>query len=142
MIASEACVDLIKRSEGFRMRPYADPAGLLTIGYGHKCCAAVGIVTEDEADLLLRRDLANVEEQVSSIVKVPLTQGQFDALCDFTFNLGYGRLASSTLLKVLNAGNYAAAAAEFPKWDLCSGEPSPGLYRRRMAERQMFERAA
>ena len=75
MIASEACVDLIKRSEGFRMRPYADPAGLLTIGYGHKCCAAVGIVTEDEADLLLRRDLANVEEQVSSIVKVPLTQG-------------------------------------------------------------------
>jgi GH24 family phage-related lysozyme (muramidase) len=72
-------------------------------------------------------------------VKVALTQGEFDALVDFTFNLGSGNLQSSTLLKLVNEGQFETAAKEFEKWDLAGGKVVAGLLRRRKAEEQEFQ---
>ena len=71
-------------------------------------------------------------------VQVPLTQGQYDALVSFAYNLGLAALKSSTLLRLLNARNYAGAAAQFPRWNRAGGKVLPGLTRRREAERVMF----
>lgn len=79
--------------------------------------------------------------RVRSLVTVPLTQGQLDALTDFVFNLGGGRLAGSTLLKLLNAGDYAAAGQGLLKWDMAAGVHQPGLTARRKAELAMWETA-
>lgn len=134
-------LDLIKRSEGFRASVYNDPAGVPTIGYGHKIRpgeAFAPTITDTQATAILLEDVSGAEEAVTRLVKVPLTQGQFDALVDFTYNLGMGRLAQSTLLRELNAGNFAAAADEFLKWDHISGHESAGLKARRQAERDLF----
>ena len=87
-------------------------------------------------------DVASAERAVSSQVSVPLNQNQFDALVSFTFNEGIGRLQASTMLRLLNAGWYSLAAAEFPKWDIVGGIVSPGLLRRRVAEQALFTEAA
>jgi lysozyme len=117
---SEAGLDLLKRSEGFRARTYKDVAGLPTIGYGHRLLHSdsfPGGVTEPQAAEILVSDVRDAEHAVQHLVGVALTQGQFDALVDFVFNLGAGRLASSTLLKDLNAGWYKAAAEALLRWD-------------------------
>ena len=109
MNLSGAALELIKRSEGFRGRTYLDVAGIPTIGYGHRLLPnevfAEGI-SEAQAAGMLGQDVREAEQAVGQLVKVPLAQGQFDALVDFCFNLGAGRLASSTLLKVLNGARY------------------------------------
>jgi lysozyme len=79
------------------------------------------------------------EAGVKRLVKVPLAQGQFDALVSFSFNVGLGALGSSTLLRKLNAGDYRGAAAEFPRWNKAGGKVYEGLTRRRAAERSLFE---
>jgi len=142
---SDACVALAKDCEGFRARPYLCPAGVPTIGYGstfypggRRVTMQDPPITELAADTMLRATLATFAQQVRDLVRVPMTQGQFDAL-DFTYNLGAGKLASSTLLIKLNAGDYAGAAREFDKWVMAGGKPLPGLVKRRAAERQMFE---
>jgi len=99
---SAAGMELLKRFEGFRNRVYLDVAGLPTIGYGHRllhCDSFSNGIDEPQAANLLACDVRDAEQAVERMVKAPLTQGQFDALVDFTFNLGSGRLASSTLLK-------------------------------------------
>lgn len=120
MQLSAAGLELMKRSEGFRAQTYFDLAGIPTIGYGHRLvhpeCYPHGI-TETQAEVILLWDAREAEQAVSRLVKVGLTQGQFDALVDFTFNLGEGRLAESTLLQRLNSGQYAAGAAELLRWD-------------------------
>jgi lysozyme len=95
-------------------------------------------VTQEQAESLLQIDVATAVHAVNTLVKVPLKQHQFDALVDFTFNLGSGSLASSTLLKYINAGNMSAAALEFPKWDMAGGKHLAGLHRRRVAEQTLF----
>jgi lysozyme len=116
--------------------------GTLTIGYGHTTAAGspsvfVGqTISKDEADQILEQDLAKVEKEVNSLVAVPLTQDQFDALVSFQFNTG--ALGKSTLLKLLNNSNYPGAANEFLKWTHASGRVLPGLIRRRQAERKLF----
>ena len=102
---SAAGMELLKRFEGFRNRVYLDVAGLPTIGYGHRLLHSDSFpngIDEPQAANLLACDVRDAEQAVERMVKAPLTQGQFDALVDFTFNLGAGRLASSTLLKSLN----------------------------------------
>ena len=137
-------VALIKAHEGLRLTAYPDPVGVWTIGYGHTTAAGPPKVergmkiTDAGADAILRQDLAKFEGYVSSAVKVPLNQNEFDALVSFTFNIGPGNLRSSTLLKKLNAGDRAGAADEFLKWTKAGGKTLPGLVKRREAERALF----
>lgn len=140
MQISKAGLDLIKKFEGLYLKAYRCPAGVPTIGYGHTAGVAMGqTITQQQADDYLRRDVRQFERAVARLVTVPLTQGQFDALVSFAFNLGEGALAQSTLLRLLNAGDYAGAAAQFDRWNKAGGRVLPGLVRRRAAERALFE---
>ena len=97
------------------------------------------IVTETQGEVMFRKELAHFEAAVNRLVKVPLTQGQFDSVCSFAYNCGEGALAGSTLLRKLNKGDYQGAAREFPKWVNSNGVRNvPGLVRRRAAEAAMF----
>jgi lysozyme len=141
MQMSAAGLDLLKRSEGFRSRTYLDAAGLPTIGYGHQLvhpeCFPNGI-SETQGTEILTNDLREAEQAVGRLVKVALTQGQFDALVDFCFNVGAGKLASSTLLRDLNAGRYAEAGEQLLRWDHVGLEEVAGLKARREAEFQLW----
>jgi len=141
MQLSTAGLTLLKQSEGLRTQTYLDAAGLPTIGYGHRLvppeCYPNGI-TEPQAENILAWDVREAEQAVARLVKVALTQGQFDALVDFTFNLGARRLATSTLLSDLNAGNYQAAAQQILRWDHSGDREIPALKARRVAEFQLW----
>jgi lysozyme len=141
MELSAAGLELLKRSEGFVGHTYKDVAGFPTIGYGHRLRKGEWFpdgITEPEAVLLMRGDLAEVYAAIERLVKVPLTQGQFDALVDFTYNLGVGRLAASTMLKELNAGHFQSAAEQLLRWDIADGKENAGLKRRREAEYKLW----
>ena len=135
--ASTACLALIRSSEGCRLTTYLDVAGVPTIGWGHRLAIAEHYpngITQAQADSIFVGDVAEVISEVLHLVKVPLTQGQLDALVDFVFNLGVGRLASSTLLKDLNEGQYDAVADQILLWDHAAGKELPALKGRRIAE--------
>ena len=137
MKTSQRGLDLIKEFEGLYLQAYRCPAGVLTIGYGHTSVAGepkvvAGMkITKQEAEDILRRDLAAVEADVGRLVKVPLTQNQFDALVSFQFNTG--GLGRSSALKRLNAGNYADVPAALLLWNKAAGKVLAGLTRRRKA---------
>jgi lysozyme len=134
-------LEFIKRSEGFRARTYLDVEGFPTIGYGHRLVHPESFpngIVEEQAAALLTTDVRDAERAVGRLVKVPLTQGQFDALVDFCFNMGQGRLAESTLLKDLNAGQYAASADQLLRWDHAGVLEIAGLKARRQAEFQLW----
>jgi lysozyme len=142
MKLSAAGLELLKKSEGFRSRTYLDVAGRATIGYGH----LIGVheifpneISAAQAEALLAADVSQAEQAVSRLVRVPLTQGQFDALVDFTFNLGAERLRASTLLLRLNAGDYDAASAELLHWDHAGAQEIAGLKLRREAEVRLWK---
>jgi lysozyme len=141
MKTSDAGVELIKGFEGLRLAAYRDPAGILTIGYGHagQDVQESDTITEAEAERLLRLDLLSAELAVQRLVRVPLNQHQFDALVSFTYNVGAGNLGGSTLLRLLNDANYAHAAQQFDLWAYARGQRLAGLQRRRAAERFLFE---
>jgi lysozyme len=137
MQLSTAGLELLKKSEGFCNRVYMDVAGFPTIGYGHRLLHPESFpngIDEAQAANLLASDVRDAEQAVERLVKVTLTQGQFDALVDFCFNLGAGRLASSTLLKDLNSGRYDDAAEQLLLWDHTGQEENAGLKTRREAE--------
>jgi len=141
MKLSSAGLDLIKRSEGFRSRTYFDTAGFPSIGYGHRLEPKEHYpegITEAQAEVILLWDVHEAEQAVERLVKVPLAQGQFDALVDFTFNLGSARLLSSSLLRELNTGHYDVAANELLRWDHCGAEELESLKARRKAERALW----
>jgi lysozyme len=141
MRLSAAGLDLLKKSEGFRDRIYSDVAGVVTIGYGHRLLPGESFpngISEARALDLLQADIRRAEAAVERLVKVQLNQGQFDALVDFVFNLGGGRLAASTLLRELNAGRYDAAAGELQRWDHADGIEIASLKARRQAELQLW----
>ena len=135
---SQAGIALIKEFEGLRLEPYHCSAGVLTIGYGSTGAHVVAgkAITEAEAEALLVKDLARFEAGVSELITKPLTQGQFDALVSFSFNLGCGALEESTLRRRLNAGEdpNTVFPQELPKWVKAGGQALPGLVRRREAE--------
>jgi lysozyme len=140
MKISETGIDLIKHYEGLQLQPYICPAGKATVGFGHTGPDVVfGMkITEADADKLLREDLHFAERGVETYAHAPLTQGQFDALVSFAFNLGIGALRDSTLMQKVNAKDFASAADEFGKWIHAGGKVLPGLVRRREAERALF----
>jgi lysozyme len=134
----------IKWWEALRTRAYRPtPHDVWTIGYGHTSTAHEGmVITEAEAERLLRQDLAWVREAIAKHVEVPLSQEQYDALASFIFNVGEGNFASSTLLRKLNAYDYVGAADEFPRWNKQRQDGRMvallGLTRRRAHERELF----
>lgn len=128
-------LELVKHFEGFRADAYICPAGVWTIGYGTTQGVSRGQrVTEKQASAFLARDLTRFENAVKNLVKVPLTQNQFDALVAFTYNCGANALASSTLLKLLNARQYQLVPAQFLRWNRGGGRVLAGLTRRRRSE--------
>ena len=137
---SSAGLALTKSHEGLRLTAYRDCAGILTIGFGHTGpdVREGQTISEAEAENLLLADLAPAIRCVNDAVKVPLTQGQFDALVDFVYNSGRGNFLRSSLLVKLNSGDYAGAAAQFMKWVYAGGQVEEGLVRRRAAEVAMF----
>ncbi|NTW70497.1 MAG: lysozyme [Chlorobiaceae bacterium] len=140
MQISEKGLDLIRGSEGISLKAYVCPAGILTIGYGHTGpdVTAHLTITQDKANQLLRQDVARFESAVNELVAVPMTQGMFDALVSFAYNLGAGALKSSTLLKKLMEGDKAGAADEFLRWNKANGQVLNGLTVRRESERKLF----
>lgn len=142
MKLSAAGLDLLKKSEGFRSRTYLDVAGRATIGYGHLLGpheSYAGEISIAQAETMLEQDVTQAEQAVGRLVTAPLTQGQFDALVDFTFNLGAERLRSSTLLAKLNARSYDAAAEELLRWDHAGAKEVAGLKLRREAEYKLWK---
>lgn len=132
-------LDLIKRFEGFSPTIYICPAGYPTIGYGHlvrehELDRYEQGITEQEAEVLLRRDVKVAERAVLRLIDVPLTDGQYDALVSFTFNLGAGALQRSTLRRKVNREEHADVPAQLMRWVWAGGRRLQGLIRRREAE--------
>lgn len=135
-------LNLIKRFEGLRLKAYLCPAGKWTIGYGHTGPDVTPslIISESEAETLLRKDVQATETYLNKWMqsnKVDLNQNQFDALISFIFNVGIGNFTRSTMVKKLIKGD-ATASSEFAKWRLAGGKVSPGLERRRKAEKELY----
>lgn len=141
---SKTGIDLISSFEGIRLNAYDDSVGVWTIGIGttiyqngvkvkkgDKC-------TQEQALEYLQHDLRSFEKTVNDSVKVPLSQNQFDALVSLAYNIGSGAFKNSTLLKKLNAKDYAGAADQFLVWNKGGGKVLKGLVRRRDAERALF----
>lgn len=140
---SEAGLDLIKRFEGFRAEPAPLAEGGWLVGYGHVRIAEPGqAVTPDEADELLKRDLAPVERFVNSLVTASIGQGQFDALVSFCFSVGQAAFEKSDVLRKVNAGQIVPAACAMDAWRKSSvggdSEIFDILIRRRAAEKALF----
>ena len=144
MNLSDKGKEFLKHHEGYRERVYADGAGYATIGYGHKLgkYETFTLIDKDQADLLFNRDASIAESVVNTLVKVKLTQNQFDALVSFVFNLGGNAFYKSTLLKKLNNKEFDKAANEFLRWNKIKVngvyEVSKGISARREAEKQLF----
>ena len=166
MNVSAKALIMLKHHEGVRQKPYRDVVGLWTVGVGHLMYpeqAALpnrknakpeykGICREDfpikfedfrifsmeEVDGILRNDLARFESGVQRLCPVQLTQGEFDALCSFAFNVGLGALQRSTLRQKINRGDKTGAAEEFLKYTIAGGKVYQGLVNRRKDERAMF----
>jgi lysozyme len=142
---NKAGIDLIKSFEGLKLLPYLCSAKVPTIGYGttfyedgRKVSLQDPQITEARAEQLLATHLGAFAAKVEKMVSVPMTDNQFAALCSFAYNCGPANLASSTLLKKMNAQDYAGAAQEFEKWNKAGGKALTGLTRRRQAEKALF----
>ena len=145
MRASINGINLIKQFEGCRYSPYRDSVGLWTVGYGHLIGDGKSLTsgdnrvfTQKEIDDFLVNDLMHVESGISVLIRVPITQNQFDALCSFCYNLGVGTLQKSTLLKDINLSLWDAAANDILKFHFAGGVSLPGLVKRRQAEHDLF----
>ena len=156
MNVSPKAVAMIKHHEGVRQKPYRCPAKLWTVGVGHVLYPEQGklpidqrdafnikiedfrIFSMEEVDAILRADLDRFERGVERYITVPLTQGMFDALVSFSFNVGLGTLQRSTLRQKLNRGDKAGAAEELLKYCMAGGKILKGLQNRRIDERALF----
>ncbi|MER0899500.1 lysozyme [Pseudomonas aeruginosa] len=145
----QAAFDLAKRFEGFhrvpradpgRAHPYVCPAGYWTIGYGHLCDSKHPPITEAEAESYLATDLMTALNATLRYCPVLATEpeGRLAAIVDFTFNLGGGRLQTSTLRRRINQRDWSAAAVELARWVYGAGRVLPGLVTRRKAEERLL----
>jgi len=156
MKISANAIKVIKHHEGVRQKPYRCPALLWTIGVGHVLYPTQGnlpidkrnevqlkeednrVFSMEEVDGILESDLLRFERGVERLIPVPLTQGQFDALCSFAFNVGLGTLQRSTLRQKALRGDMQGAAEEFLKYCMAGGKVLKGLQNRRIDEKSLF----
>ena len=156
MNVSPKAIAMIKHHEGVRNKPYRCPAKLWTIGVGHVLYPDQGKIplaerdnyplrpednrsfTAQEIDGILRADLARFEQGVGKFITVPLTQGMFDGLVSFSFNVGLGTLQRSTLRQKLLRGDKTGAGEELLKYCMAGGKILRGLQNRRIDERALF----
>jgi lysozyme len=132
-------LDLIKHFEGFKNKAYLCPAGVWTIGYGTTKNVKKGdTVTLAQAEIMIAQDVAESESYVNKLVKVPITQDEFDALVAFVYNVGAGNFKSSTLLKKLNKGDHHSVPEQMLRWNKGGGMILAGLTRRRTSEGTLF----
>ena len=140
MKISQEGINLIKKFEGCKLEAYKCAANLWTIGYGSTKGVKEGdSITQEEAENLLMKDLEVFEDAVNKAVQRSIVQCQFDALVSWTYNLGPSNLNSSTMLKVLNKGDYEDVPVQIKRWNKASGVIKEGLIRRREAEALLFE---
>jgi lysozyme len=137
-------IALIKAFEGFSPTLYRCPAGYLTIGYGHRALKDevprfAGGLSVSQAEELLRQDVGVIEGQIRPLLPQDLSQGQWDALVSFAFNVGAERLKHSTLRRNILMGDHDGATKEFLRWVYVKGKPSSGLQRRRLAEVRRYQ---
>lgn len=144
MICKQAWA-LIKNFEGLELHPYQDSVGVWTIGYGatygldrRRVTADHPILTEEQADSLLVRDVERFEQAVNRLVTISIEEFQRGALTSFAFNLGAGALQSSTLLKRVNGDEWEDVPVQFNRWVFAGGRKLPGLIRRRAAEAALW----
>ena len=132
-------IPLIKEFEGCKLKAYKCPADVWTIGYGHTDGVKEGDeITQQKADLLLANDVDLFTAGVQRLVSSDINRNQLGALVSFAFNLGLGNLRHSTLLRLVNQGDFLNAANEFLKWNKANGKVLLGLTRRREAEKALF----
>ena len=131
---------LIKKFEGCELEAYQDAVGVWTIGYGHIKGVKEGMtITKQQAEEMLLEELVEYENYVLEEVNHQLDQCMFDALVSWTYNLGPSNLNASTMLKVLNAGDYDGVPEQIKRWNKAGGKVLQGLVRRREAEALLFE---
>ncbi len=145
MHIDEKCVELVKRFEGFKSKPYLDSVGKATIGYGSTyyvdgtpVSMADKPINQTKASQLLLKTLELFSKRVDELIEVPVTTNQFSALVSFSYNVGVHNFKISTLRHELNRGKFVEAANEFPKWRKAGGVILKGLERRRAAEKELF----
>ena len=138
---TQNCIDLVKHFEGFRSRVYLCAGGYPTIGYGHLIRSGEDFslgISKEQAEILLARDLESSERAVLRLTKVPLSDGQFDALVSFVFNLGSGCYQRSTLRKKVNREEHLDASNTFWMYRRAGGKIQKGLVLRREEERKLY----
>ena len=132
--------EIIKEFEGLYLKSYLCPAGVPTIGWGHTEGVQLGQeITLEEAESFLFDDMLEADSVIEDYVDVVLSDNQRAALLSWIFNLGRGNFRSSTLLKVLNYGDYEGASKQILRWNKAGGKVLPGLVRRREAEKKLFD---
>jgi len=140
METSKAGIALIKSFEGCKLTAYQDLVGTWTIGYGHTKDVHEGMkISQHQADVILEVDLQEFEGYIKKYVEVPLSQNQFDALVSWVYNLGPNNLQRSTMLTILNEGNYDDVPYQLKRWNKAGGQVFVGLVRRRNAEAELFK---
>lgn len=141
MKINEAGLAIIREFEGLRLTAYRCPAGVATIGYGHTGhdVRMTMTITPDRAEEMLENDLRRFEVGMTAMLgSVPTTSNEFSALVCLAFNIGLGKIATSTVLRRHKAGNRTGAANAFGMWNRAGGRILPGLVRRREAEAALY----
>jgi lysozyme len=156
MNVSDKAIKMIVHHEGLRLKPYRCPAKLWTIGVGHVLYPEQGKLsinerdgfalkqednrtfTQEEVSNILKADLKRFEQGVDRFITTQLSQGMFDALVSFSFNVGLGTLQRSTLRQKLNRGDKEGAAEELLKYCMAGGKILKGLQNRRLDEKALF----
>lgn len=137
-------IALIKKFEGWRSKAYKDSVGVWTIGYGHTSMAGSPkvvpgmVITKEEGERILKKDLRKYEKAVQDSVRVPLSQEQFDALVSFCYNVGPGNLRKSSVLKCVNLRKFSEVPSRLMLWNKAGGRVLRGLTRRRAAEGELW----
>lgn len=144
MKMSEKGLEFLAQVEGEKLEAYKDTGGVWTIGVGHISDEHLTVlpglkISKAVSRFILALDVAEAEDIVTRLVRVPLNQNQFDALVSFVFNIGEGQFASSTMLKKLKAGDYEGAKSQFGRWVYDNGKLIAGLVKRREGEAALFD---